>query len=74
MMRIGQLIQFSDDGQWTDVIAGKLGLVVAVRPSGDVREGRDQEWDCFINDRIEAGFVCDFTYYFEDGRVINDIP
>ena len=47
-MRKNDLIFFDDDGSWTDSVAGKIGLVLEVRPY-HISKRKEEEWLCLID-------------------------
>jgi hypothetical protein len=54
-MQVGDLIKFSEDCGWVDVISGKTAIVIAIRAEAGRRPGW-QEWDCIVGGKIESGF------------------
>ena len=56
-MQVGNLVEFSDGFGWLKEIAGKIGVVVAIRQSPAPRESRLHEWDCLVDGELFEGFT-----------------
>jgi len=51
-MKIGDLVQFPDNGHWPPVLAGRIGLVTAVRSRG----WGDFYFDAIVDGQLRLGF------------------
>ena len=52
-MQVGDLVEFLDGFGWLKEIEGKIGIVVAIRPSA---RSRWYQWDCLINGVLQESF------------------
>lgn len=59
-MKVGDLVEFSKGAGWLEELAGKIGVVVAIRQaSASISRGRPRwyEWDCLVGGVLQAGFT-----------------
>jgi hypothetical protein len=52
-MKPGDLVTFTPTAAWREGIAGRIGLVVAIRK----RAASWAQWDCLIDGQVEENFV-----------------
>jgi len=54
-MKPGDLVTFNPAAAWREGIAGRIGLVVAIRKHA--HDASIRQWDCLIDGQVEENFV-----------------